>query len=199
MKQLTISYFDHFIRFCPATEMEDEDSAGYLLTTDDNLDDCFAFLLEGQNVCVQYRQGLRRIVRYLLDHYRYVKAAGGLVQVPDGRRLLILREGMWDVPKGMVEKGETIAEAALREVREETGIADLSLGSLMLKTYHIYDKYGGWHLKQTSWFDMSTSTAATTRPQIEENIDAAEWILASECRELLSQSFASLQLLSHKI
>lgn len=32
------------------------------------------------------------------------------------------KPGRWPLPKGLVEKGETNAEAAVREVREEAGV-----------------------------------------------------------------------------
>jgi 8-oxo-dGTP diphosphatase len=51
------------------------------------------------------------------------------VLIPDteGKVLLIRRghspyEGMWCFPGGIVDPGETVAEAAIREVREETGL-----------------------------------------------------------------------------
>ena len=46
------------------------------------------------------------------------------VVIHEGRVLLILREDaeIWGLPGGQVEPGESIAEAARREVREETGL-----------------------------------------------------------------------------
>lgn len=56
-----------------------------------------------------------------------VLAASGVVKDADGRFLLVLRTknpeaGCWTVPGGVVEPGETLQEAAAREVLEETGI-----------------------------------------------------------------------------
>lgn len=39
----------------------------------------------------------------------------------------------WQLPKGLVEKGETPADAAVREVREEAGVASKVLGSKPLE------------------------------------------------------------------
>jgi 8-oxo-dGTP pyrophosphatase MutT (NUDIX family) len=55
-------------------------------------------------------------------------AAGGVV-VRDGKMLLLDRPARGEVrlPKGHVEPGESPREAALREVREEAGYADLDI------------------------------------------------------------------------
>ncbi len=51
----------------------------------------------------------------------------GAVVVDDGRLLLVRRgrepaQGLWSVPGGKVERGETVGEAVLRELAEETGL-----------------------------------------------------------------------------
>lgn len=49
-----------------------------------------------------------------------------LRDAPGDRRYLLLRAWRyWDFPKGAVEPGETPLQAAVREVREETGLQDL--------------------------------------------------------------------------
>jgi 8-oxo-dGTP diphosphatase len=59
---------------------------------------------------------------------RVVACAGAVVRRNDGRILVIQRghapsQGLWSIPGGRVEAGETLAEAARREVLEETGLA----------------------------------------------------------------------------
>ncbi len=52
----------------------------------------------------------------------------GAVAIVDERLLLVQRGqapgfGLWSLPGGRVERGETMAEAVVREVDEETGLA----------------------------------------------------------------------------
>ncbi len=56
-----------------------------------------------------------------------LRCVGGLVRDASGRLLLIRRandpgRGLWSLPGGKVEDGETDAEALAREVAEETGL-----------------------------------------------------------------------------
>src|SRR6056300_550024 len=50
--------------------------------------------------------------------------------------LFIYRRNKWDLPKGKMDKGETIDQTALREVKEETGIKNLSIIDFKINTYH---------------------------------------------------------------
>jgi 8-oxo-dGTP diphosphatase len=56
-----------------------------------------------------------------------VQCVGGVITDGSGRLLLILRghepgKGLWSIPGGRVEPGESDAEALVREMREETGL-----------------------------------------------------------------------------
>ena len=70
------------------------------------------------------------------EQFKTIEAAGGLVKKGD-KTLLIYRLKKWDLPKGKLEKGETIPEGALREVEEECGIK-VSLGQKICTTRHTY-------------------------------------------------------------
>ncbi len=61
-----------------------------------------------------------------------ILAASAVVTDNDGRFLLVKRghqpaQGLWSLPGGSVEDGETLAQAAVREVKEETGL-DIATG-----------------------------------------------------------------------
>ncbi|WP_433174643.1 NUDIX hydrolase [Actinoallomurus sp. CA-150999] len=56
-----------------------------------------------------------------------VRCVGAIVHDADGRLLVIQRghppgEGLWSLPGGRVEPGETDAAAVVREIAEETGL-----------------------------------------------------------------------------
>ena len=73
-----------------------------------------------------------------------VRSAGAaLYTVEDGEiRWVLVREksGSVGLPKGHVEKGETPEQAALREIREETGVqAELRGGAPLVDTYPLAD------------------------------------------------------------
>ncbi len=141
------------------------------------------------------------LLRCLKRRMRWVRAAGGIVTDPDGRMLLIRRNGRWDLPKGKVESGETLLQAALRETQEETGVkpnlAPLTSHLSPLKTYHVFNLYGGWHLKQTSWFPMTVSVgSAAGTPQQEEGITEVVWVSPDEWYRRLQHSYGTLRTLS---
>jgi 8-oxo-dGTP diphosphatase len=67
-------------------------------------------------------------VRPIGDPPPVIACVGAVVHDAAGRLLLIRRgqepsRGLWSLPGGRVERGETAAEAVVREVREETGLA----------------------------------------------------------------------------
>ena len=167
---------------------------------DSNLERCFKTLVASErDVCVTMQGGARRLLRYIKEHYIFVKAAGGLVHDAEGRLLLMQRNGRADLPKGKVEPGETLAMAALRETAEETGLSRLRLGALRLKSYHIYDLYGGWHFKQTSWFEMWQTEAQPLVPQTEEGITALQWVEPTLWRSQLLHSYATMRVITSQM
>ena len=76
-----------------------------------------------------------------------VVCAGAVVHDRDGRLLLVRRrnapsKGLWSVPGGRVEPGESPEQAAAREVLEETGLrveVGRLLGSVQIGDYLVHD------------------------------------------------------------
>ena len=128
-----------------------------------------------------------------LDPYlppKEVVAAGGYV-VRQGEAgpevLLIFRRGAWDLPKGKLDKGESVEEAARREVQEEVGLDALptvrrSLG----QTLHGYAeaKKSRYAVKTTHWFLMQTEQETFT-PQADEDIEQVEYVAWNEALDRL--------------
>lgn len=112
-------------------------------------------------------------------HFKEISAGGGLVRNENNQYLLIYRKGKWDLPKGKLDKGESPAQGALREVEEECGAHDLKIGEELSPTYHTYEQNGLRILKKTHWFEM-TSDQEKFIPEAEEDIEKAEWVNLSE-------------------
>lgn len=110
------------------------------------------------------------------SHYKLMPAAGGLVRNFAQQWLLIFRRGHWDLPKGKIDAGESPEQAAVREVQEETGLQELTLGPALPSSFHTYrDSKDRRVLKQTYWYLMDTPETHL-RPQVEEDIEDAVWM-----------------------
>lgn len=128
--------------------------------------------------------------------FKIIKAAGGLVFNKQQQLLCIKRWGLWDLPKGKIEKGEKKKDAALREVEEETGISNLVLQRKETVSYHIYQsKYHNnqWVLKPTYWYSMFSNIYVEPVPQINEDITEACWLMPDEVKTMvLPNTYQSL-------
>ena len=133
-----------------------------------------------------------RTFSLLQEEFVRVNAAGGVVENDCGDLLMIELRGRWDLPKGHIEATESSAEAALREVEEETGIyATLYGTSPLATTWHAYDTYGRWELKRTEWWRMQ-SQGGELQPQASEGITRAEWCAKESLCERLKTSYATI-------
>ena len=122
-----------------------------------------------------------------------IKAGGGLVQNKEGRYLFMMRRGVWDLPKGKLDPGETIEQCAVREVGEETGLVGVKLEGPLLITYHTYDESGKHILKETHWFRMSVADTSGLKPQQEEQITELRWVASGEFDGVLHHTFPSIR------
>lgn len=132
------------------------------------------------------------IIQWLKEVYKYICAAGGLVENNEGEYLFIHRLGCWDLPKGKVEKDEHIASAAIREVEEECSIEDPAIQFQICSTFHTYELKNQLVFKETVWYKMHYEGNETPQPQTEENIALAVWRNKSDIDDILSNTYPSI-------
>jgi 8-oxo-dGTP pyrophosphatase MutT (NUDIX family) len=122
-------------------------------------------------------------------------AGGGVVVNEKNQVLFIYRRKKWDLPKGKLDPGEDIKACAIREVMEETGIRNLTIGNLIIVTTHSYEENGMNMQKETHWFEMKASTVdnSTLTPQLEEDIEKIEWVSPENLEEYLSETYTTIQ------
>lgn len=117
-----------------------------------------------------------------------VVAAGGVLYRELDQDLpevaLIYRKGVWDLPKGKQEEGESIISCAQREVAEELGIDLPVVVELLTPTWHTYKESGKSFLKTTYWYAMKPSAEISGFiPQAAEKIEDAEWVSLTEAKK----------------
>lgn len=130
--------------------------------------------------------------------FRQAPAAGGVVII-DNKFVAIERNGIPDLPKGHIEKGESPEVAALREVEEETGITDLEIIQELPATWHCYLLNDQWTIKKTSWYLMKTASGMKNIPQTEEGITKVYLVDKEGVNEFEKNTFDSLKTLVPKI
>jgi len=129
----------------------------------------------------------------LTAYFCYQKTAGGVVANAEGKILVMSRYNNYDFPKGHIEEGESMEEAALREVKEETNVKDLLLGEKIGISYHIFYAQERYYLKENHWFKMLSRQNEILIPQREEHIDALSWCSPEEIKNNISKFYPSLQ------
>lgn len=107
---------------------------------------------------------------------------------PDGQILMVEEYGQyWGMPRGHVEAGEDNKQAAIREIREETGLVDLTyvkdLGSYERYTFDADGTENFRELKNIIFLLFKTSETKL-KPQ-DKNITDAKWMDLKDVPELL--------------
>ncbi len=128
-----------------------------------------------------------------------VCAAGGVVENDLGEVLVMTRKGWPDLPKGHIDPGESAEQAALREVMEETGLAEVEIVAPLCTTRHFHNAYGRWEIKQTEWFLMQAAgEAPKVFPEEDEGITAVEWMRGRRLWKAVDSSYSTIKTLFEK-
>lgn len=172
------------------TENEHHVFAGELLSRIESKDIKQDFVIVDDNP--------KKLWKSFREQLKELPAAGGLVMNENRELLFIKRLGVWDLPKGKIEKKETAEKAAIREVEEECGIKDLQVIRQLDSTFHIYrspyiKKTNKLVLKETKWFLMSTNNNQSLTPQTEENIEEVRWFAPDKLEEVMDNTYSSIR------
>ena len=116
------------------------------------------------------------------------KSAGGVVE-RNGLIMVVDQNGTsWSLPKGHIEKGEGMIDAAKREIYEETGVKDLKLikrlGAYKRHNINEYGKEDKKEIKTITIFLFKTNEVKL-KPVDPEN-QKAVWIEKDKVVEILT-------------
>jgi 8-oxo-dGTP pyrophosphatase MutT (NUDIX family) len=120
-------------------------------------------------------------------------SAGGVVfrRAAAGPAVLLIRDSYrnWGFPKGHVEPGEDGAAAAVREVAEETGLADLVPHGFIMEIDWFF-RFRGTLIHKTCRFYLFESPSGEAQPQQDEGISACRWLGVEDALRTVSYANA---------
>ncbi|HYM15076.1 MAG TPA: NUDIX hydrolase [Dehalococcoidia bacterium] len=124
-------------------------------------------------------------------HVEQAVSAGGVVYRHGGRGIEILLcgrtpEGLWALPKGTPERGESLHETALREVSEETGLGvdiQQDLGTIQ---YQFARPQQGVRFEKTVHHFLMRPSGAGSVAQHDGEYDRVEWFPAEEALRIMT-------------
>jgi 8-oxo-dGTP pyrophosphatase MutT (NUDIX family) len=109
---------------------------------------------------------------------KIVSAGGAVIDKED--KVLILRrkvEGTWVLPKGRREEGETLRDTALREVTEETGIANLKIErEIGMVRYVFFWRPKDVNFKKTVHYFLMTLLDGGADINLEPDFSEHKWV-----------------------
>jgi 8-oxo-dGTP pyrophosphatase MutT (NUDIX family) len=116
-------------------------------------------------------------------------SSGGVVIRRTGDRIeyLLIEDayGRWALPKGKLESGEAPEQTALREVREETGLTDLTMRAALPAVEYVYTDPGGTLVFKTVHFYLIETTPEAQLDPDPNEIGDARWF---DARGMLERS-----------
>lgn len=137
---------------------------------------------------------------------KHLHSAGGVVYRKSGAAfevaLIATRDGsVWTLPKGLIEKGEDPAAAALREIGEETGLEARIVRLLGERAYWFYHKEENSKCRKRVSYFLLECTGGSVEDHGWE-VDEARWFEIGEAlqkvsyrgdREILDQALKVLE------
>jgi 8-oxo-dGTP pyrophosphatase MutT (NUDIX family) len=95
--------------------------------------------------------------------------------------------GLWALPKGLIDPGETGIETALREIEEETGVRGEAIGKLGDVRY-VYTRDGERVFKVVSFFLVGRSGGrlGAIPPEMRREVAEVRWLPLAEAGALLA-------------
>lgn len=133
--------------------------------------------------------GFKKLIkqrRPAIDEVVREPTAGGVVfrhAKNDKNKLEILliqdSKGRWTIPKGHIEEGESARETAEREIREETGLQEMKVGSWLGKINFRYRRGSSLVLMTTEIF-LVKAAGDTDKLQPEKWMTSLAWMPANE-------------------
>ena len=142
---------------------------------------------------ILFNPDLEQLKKLFFKQFLLIQTGGGVVQNEKKQILMIFRRGKWDLPKGKVDEGETIEQASVREVEEETGLKHVKLGKKKTVTYHTYNEFGKHILKESHWYKMTADSGQKLIPQTQEDITEIKWVEKEDMGKYLQNTFATIK------
>jgi 8-oxo-dGTP pyrophosphatase MutT (NUDIX family) len=125
---------------------------------------------------------------------RHISSGGVLFKAKeDGIQVVLISHHnqrgklIWCLPKGSVEKGESLRETALREVREETGVVGRILEKIGQIQYWFYSKEEETKIFKTVHFYLLEYLEGNEKDHDSE-VDEARWVALQQALGMLTHS-----------
>ncbi len=196
-----VFFNDHVLCFCDKNKISPKNNKLQVVEIE-GIVDFFnqfpenSFMELSDNLCVVCSD-LENAWKGFREEANEIPAAGGILTNSESELLFIKRFGRWDLPKGKIEEGETIEQAAARELEEECGLNNVRIVKSLPSTYHLYfSPYlkpgNNLVLKETFWFEMIYDGNEKPTPQISEGIEEVKWFSKNKLEKIYKSTYKNL-------